>query len=263
MSTYINYFAQQCRQHFPWSDVSNLRTLVVGCGKGLDCAEFTDFQEIHGLDLCQNLGRDFSHPKVTYFHESAEAINRPSNYYDLVFSVATLEHIHDLPAAFGEIYRVSKPGGLIYTLAEPLWNSLEGHHLNYLELFIEFPWIHLRLSARELRDYICTNKTISQLQGWLDILEAEGLLAVPVLANDIVSYADNIIAFLSSDYFNHLPAYLYVEAADKIPVNQVICNQFWQDGEKLLTRDILEELESKGLTKDELLSVSHTYVAIK
>lgn len=261
--SYINYFAENCRKHFPWSDTSQRRLLVVGCGKGLDCAEFTDFGAIHGLDLCHDLGRDFVHPKVTYYRESAEAMKRHDNFYDLVFSVATLEHIHDLDAAFQEIYRVTKPGGLIYTVAAPLWNSAEGHHLNYFGLFNEFPWIHLRLSPLQLRDYICENKTIAQLKDWLNILTQEDALSVPLVTEEIHSYADNIVAFLNSSYFNHLPSYVYIEAADKLPVQQMICNQFWQDGENLLTQEILQELETKGFTKDELLSASHTYISIK
>jgi SAM-dependent methyltransferase len=260
---YVNDFAQQCRQQFPWSEVSHRRVLVVGCGKGWDCGEFIEFGEVHGLDCCRDLGRDFTHPKVTYFKESAEAMSRPDNFYDLVFSVATLEHIHDLPAAFGEIYRVTKPGGLIYTVAAPLWHSAEGHHLNYLGLFSEFPWIHLRLSPWELRDYICTHKTLAQLQGWIDILTQEDLLTVPLVAGEIGSYADNLVAFLGSDYFNQLPPQAYETAAGRLPVQRLICNTFWQDGAAWLTPEILTTLSAKGFTKDDLLSVSHTYGAIK
>ncbi|AIE73334.1 MULTISPECIES: bifunctional 2-polyprenyl-6-hydroxyphenol methylase/3-demethylubiquinol 3-O-methyltransferase UbiG [unclassified Synechocystis] len=260
---YVNYFAKDCLQQLPWQKISQRGVLIVGCGKGLDCAEFTDFGWVHGVDVCRDLGRDFSHPKVTYFRESAEAMERQSDCYDLVFSVATLEHIHDLLSAFREIYRVTKSGGLIYTVAAPLWNSAEGHHLKYLGLFSEFPWIHLRLSPTEIKNYIYANKTAVDLQDWIDILQQEQLLSVPLVDGDLVSYAENLVNFLSSDYFNRLPASCYINGASQLPVNKLIRNELWQDGETLLTPDVLIELISKGFTKKELLAVSHNYVAVK
>jgi hypothetical protein len=48
-----------------------------------------------------------------------------------------------------------------------------------------------------------------------------------------------------------------------LDVSYIIRDEIWQDGENLLTDEILEELNAKGYTKEELLSVSHTFVAIK
>jgi hypothetical protein len=66
-----------------------------------------------------------------------------------------------------------------------------------------------------------------------------------------------------SDYFNFLPSNRYIETALSLDVSYVIRNDIWQDGEQYLTDAILAELNSKGYSKDEVLSVSHTYVAIK
>jgi hypothetical protein len=54
-----------------------------------------------------------------------------------------------------------------------------------------------------------------------------------------------------------------MEAALSLDVSYVIRNDIWQDGEQYLTDAILAELNSKGYSKYEVLSVSHTYVAIK
>jgi hypothetical protein len=54
-----------------------------------------------------------------------------------------------------------------------------------------------------------------------------------------------------------------MEAALSLDVSYIIRNDIWQDGEQYLTDAILAELNSKGYSKDEVLSVSHTYVAIK
>jgi SAM-dependent methyltransferase len=259
--SYLSYFMKNCLEYIPVSKLAHKKILIVGCGHGQDCEPFTEGNEIHGLDICENIGCNFTHPKVSYYRESAESMLRESNYYDLVFSVATLEHISNLETAFSEILRVTKPGGLIYCVAAPLWNSYEGHH--YYGLFSEFPWIHLRLSQPELLKYIQAYKNIAELQPWLDLLQQENLISVPLSRGDIISYAENVTNFLFSSYFNQLPATQYIQAAETLDVSYVIRNDIWQDGENFLTPDILEELTQKGLNQEELLSVSHTYVAIK
>lgn len=260
---YLSYFTKDCFKYFSSSKLPQKKILVVGCGNGQDCADFIECQVVHGLDICNNLGHSFSHPKVSYYRESAESMLRSSDFYDLVFSVATLEHIHNLEAAFSEIRRVTKPGGLIYCASAPLWNSYQGHHLNYYGLFSEFPWIHLRLSQSEMLQYIREHKQVSDLQSWIDLLQQENLLSVPLKINDLNSYAENIANFVFSDYFNRQPASQYIKVAEVLDVSYRLRNDVWKDGEALLTHDILRELTEKGFQKDELLAVSHTYVAIK
>ena len=79
----------------------------------------------------------------------------------------------------------------------------------------------------------------------------------------LISPAENLVDFMFSDYFNRHPAAQYLTIAGDLDVSYLIRNDIWQDGEALLTPDILEELIAKGFSKEELLSVSHTYVAIK
>ena len=255
---YLNYFANDCLKYIPHYRLATKKVLVVGCGNGQDCSPFIEAEVVHGLDICENIGQSFIHEKVSYYDESAESMQRESNFYDLVFSVATLEHVHNLQAAFSEILRVTKPGGLIYSVAAPLWNTYEGHHI--YGLFSEFPWIHLRLSPPELVKYIEKNKDalgnygqFNEKLDWAELLQQEKL----------ISPAENLVDFMFSDYFNRHPAAQYLTIAGDLDVSYLIRNDIWQDGEALLTPDILEELIAKGFSKEELLSVSHTYVAIK
>lgn len=46
-----------------------------------------------------------------------------------IFSVATFEHISELNIALDEMYRVLKPGGLLYSDFGPIWSSSVGHHV--------------------------------------------------------------------------------------------------------------------------------------
>jgi SAM-dependent methyltransferase len=85
--------------------------------------------------------------------------------FDLIYSIATYEHILDLPGAFAEMHRMVKPGGLVYAIFGPLWTSLVGHHLwfdfrgrqyrfNDPESMAEVmdPYDHLLYEPDELRD---------------------------------------------------------------------------------------------------------------
>jgi SAM-dependent methyltransferase len=218
----------------PGQKLTDKKVLVVGCNDGRDCRFFLEAAVVHGLDVCEDIGQSLTHEKVSYFQESAESMKRPDNYYDLVFSVATMEHIPNIEAAYSEICRVTKPGGLIYCVAAPLWNSYEGHH--QFGLFADYPWIHLRLSKDDILLYLQKHKH---------------------------PYANNLVEFMFSDYFNFMPSSRYVEAALSLNVSSVIRNEIWQDGEQYLTDDILADLNSKGYSKDEVLSTSHTYIAIK
>lgn len=50
--------------------------------------------------------------------------------FDAVFSVATFEHLTELPTALEEIQRVLRPGGKAYAHYGPIWSSGKGHHVN-------------------------------------------------------------------------------------------------------------------------------------
>lgn len=247
--SYLDFFSKDCLRYIPSSRLSQKKVLVVGCGNGGDCAPFVEAQEVHGIDICDDIGQNFIHDKVQYFQESAESMNRESNYYDLVFSVATLEHIHNLEAAFAEILRVTKLGGLIYCVAAPLWNSYEGHHT--YGVFPEFPWIHLRLSPEELIHYIEAREDIGSYTYIGNSTSIEK------------SKIQDLVSFIFSDYFNRISAETYLRIADSLDISYCIRNDIWHEGQALLTSDILKELQAKGFSQEELLSVSHTFVAIK
>ena len=49
--------------------------------------------------------------------------------YDLVFSIATFEHVQKMPAALDRMYQALKPGGKLFSLFSPIWSAFDGHHL--------------------------------------------------------------------------------------------------------------------------------------
>lgn len=76
----------------------------------------------------------------------------PEEYFHVVFSSSVIEHIADLPAAFKEIKRLLKPGGITMHSYDPYFHPAGGHSLGILDT----PWGHVRLSKDEVLDYIRT-----------------------------------------------------------------------------------------------------------
>jgi SAM-dependent methyltransferase len=132
----------------------NRRVLVVGCNAGSDCEHFVKAgAEVHGLDVIPDIGSAYN--GASYIRANAQLMPLPSNYYDLVYCYATMEHVQDIRAAFNEMARVTAKGGYIYCVASPLWHSRVGHHKPGL-----IPdWGHLIHSRDELYG-MCTKHDV-------------------------------------------------------------------------------------------------------
>jgi SAM-dependent methyltransferase len=88
--------------------------------------------------------------------------------FDAIISIATLEHVLDVPAFLKECRRVLKPGGYFYTNFGPIWSSCIGHHVcafagrkearfwkpgcNPLPHFSHLVW-----NEEEMRNYLLTS----------------------------------------------------------------------------------------------------------
>jgi hypothetical protein len=94
-------------------------------------------------------------------------------------------------------------------------------------------------------------------------IDAQLLLDGSDQLDSFTSYGQMLAEFMFFDYFNFLPASHYVETVSKLPVNYLLKNDLWQDGEALLTSAILKLLNSQGVTREESLYISHTHIAIK
>jgi SAM-dependent methyltransferase len=152
-----------------------------------------------------------------------------------------MEHIPDIEAAFSEMVRVCRPGGILYCVSAPLWNSRNGHHKS--NFFDSYPWIHLRMDEREIIAYCAAH----------GIADTTGNLPMSV----------HIAYMLDAAYFNKQPARKYVETCAKLNKMIIICNELEFDDKKILTPDIYQELRPKGYTSEELLAIVHTYIGRK
>ena len=239
----MNYNEFHAEQAMKYQDIRCQHVLVIGCNNGSDCKYFVNSgaKEVIGIDVIPEIGRAFTHPNVRYIRSSAEAMPLESGRYDLVYCFATMEHIYDIEAAFREMARATRPGGLIYCVSSPLWNSRNGHH--YPQYFGAYPWAHLRLGPEQalccLREH---HVAIDPKNG---------------TAEDVVAY------MFDNKNFNMKTSAAYISASDKIKGFNVLRNDLALEPEEVLDQEVRRELYSKGFSSQELRAVTHHYIARK
>lgn len=97
----------------------------------------------------------------------AQSVDYPDNYFDYVFSCNAFHHISRFSEALREMYRVLKPGGLVFSIFGPIWSAPDGSHLenvSYRGRMIQFweeqlvpDWYHLVYEYKELYEILAAN----------------------------------------------------------------------------------------------------------
>lgn len=125
--------------------------LEVGCSDGMVCDIFAllGAKKVVGIDVMGTVGCGYTNPAIEYHSMEADALDYPDGTFDIIYSIATLEHVPRPEAVLNEIARALKPGGYAYVQAAPLYHSPYGHHM--FAYFMDEPWIHLRKSKGEIR----------------------------------------------------------------------------------------------------------------
>ena len=93
---------------------------------------------------------------------SAEDLDFPDHHFDMVYSIATLEHVQNPIRALEEMLRVTKLGGHVYVQAGPLYHSPYGHHM--FGYFQDQPWIHLQKSAQDIIRFAKCNNVDKKIE---------------------------------------------------------------------------------------------------
>jgi SAM-dependent methyltransferase len=194
-------------------------------------------REVTGLDVIEDVGKDYPHPRIRYVSCSAEKMPFEDNSFDICCSIATLEHIPNPKAALEEMVRVTARRGIIYCQAAPLWNSAFGHHEK--NVFPNEPWIHLR------------KKTADEMKSHYKD-RCKEIVGSGHLEGPLEGHIDYIY---SSKHFNRLSTQEYKSiAADLLRVTSPIHINFGINYKnmELLTPSILSEL--KDYSEEELLT---------
>lgn len=110
------------------------KLLDVGCGSGfiIDIAKEL-FSVIRGVDITPAMLEKVDTNSQTCDIKvqlcECEKLPFADNTFDLCTAHAVLHHLHDIEAAIKEIFRVLKPGGILYADLDPnyyFWEAMEG-----------------------------------------------------------------------------------------------------------------------------------------
>jgi 2-polyprenyl-3-methyl-5-hydroxy-6-metoxy-1,4-benzoquinol methylase len=124
---------------FGFEKFGGKKVLEIGCGGGIDSAEFarngaivtsTDFTEI-GVQTTKNLLKEANLPSQV-FRADATGLQFEDNTFDVVYSFGVLHHIPKIEKALAEIKRVLKPGGLLMVMVYNRNSLLYGYSIVYL-----------------------------------------------------------------------------------------------------------------------------------
>jgi SAM-dependent methyltransferase len=249
----LNYNELHARRAWALANKHAQRVLVIGANDGSECRIFLGLGagEVHGLDIDEGIGRAFSDRRVTYHRRRIEESGLPSNYFDLVFSTATMEHVENIEAAFGEMVRVTRPDGAIFSLASPLWNSPYGHHMG---CFHGHPWVHLVFSRDQIVAYAREHLR----------LRGDQIIAIAHEHGFAGDSLEDIVDFmLDPRVFNKRPAKDYITAVDSLAGITVEQNHLDITDERLLRHPLGQAALELGNAPGELLATTHTFKALK
>lgn len=124
-----------------------------------DCSDASLFKEIEkhqdiARQNCANmiLNDRSLKEKVLSFNDNICNSSLDSDKFDLIFSFEVLEHITDPEAAFSQIYRLLKPGGMAVHRFGSFFSLQGGHAACTLDFF----WGHTMLNIEDFDRYIKT-----------------------------------------------------------------------------------------------------------
>lgn len=147
------------------------RILDVGCGDGItdlgiflrmEPEEFIGIDPFAGYERLPGVLADnhvppdvLDDPRLQFRAEDGNALPWPDDYFDVVMSWGSLEHIAGgYEQTLREIRRVLRPNGLLFVHPGLFYGSL-GNHLGE---FFDDPFIHLKLPENELKEAVLSTE---------------------------------------------------------------------------------------------------------
>lgn len=224
-----------------WKDFTGGKVLVIGCNRGEDCAYFVESgaARVVGVDVMDEIGRNYCDPCATYVKASAEALPLDSNEFDLVFAYATLEHVPDIRASFREMARVAAPRGIVYSAAAPLWCTRAGPHWG--SAFDHDPWPHLRLEADDVVALGEQARASGCSSDYYDAPRLRKFMTDPLL-------------------FNRRRAHEYLDACVVLNDIEILRNEIQMEDQTGFEPAIVQSLIEKGYTTFDLFGLTHIFV---
>lgn len=142
------------------------KALDVGCGQGLFLARLTKTYKVKGVGIdvsdksIEFAKKHYVGKNLSYRVADATKLPFSNNFFNVVVSLDTLEHIEDQKRTVKEMIRVLKPGGnlLIYTMSkndkftldwvrEKLGFDIYSRAAHERELFVDSDWLRNELEV--------------------------------------------------------------------------------------------------------------------
>jgi ubiquinone/menaquinone biosynthesis C-methylase UbiE len=130
-----------------------LAGIVSQNGPRVLCTDIVDVQSQYNGEFSRLLKEKFARNgyeldlgKIEFHTMNAHSLLYGDNKFDIVFSLNALEHIPDPILAIKEMWRVLKPGAMLYASFDPVWTADSGSHFIH---YTQEPWLHLILDDDE------------------------------------------------------------------------------------------------------------------
>ena len=157
--------------------------LDIGCGTGRFLRSLPESWQKVGLEKRPDvveIARLLAYGRTQIYDGIAEALPFESSKFDIVTSFQIIEHVKEPDLAISEMFRVTKPGGVVYGELQNKWYPRESHiNLIYpqlLPMWLRKPYIDhfakLNVASKEcdyLRNihYVTPQQIISMLENYV------------------------------------------------------------------------------------------------
>ena len=217
------------------------RVLVVGSGEGADIVALRNRLGpdplIVGVDINTHPATFPDLPNTLIVEADITSSSIFGSCFDLVYSFATFEHIHDLQSGWQAMINVLRPGGLLWSVASPLWFSPFGHHK---PMFNAYPWIHIMYPTTQSLMEFCADNDI--------------------VADDDISMIHHVNYIFNPSCFNRHPTDAYRDAAAGLENAFLEKNDFdYIEGKDFGAT--IARLEADGHKRENLFAQTHRLIA--
>jgi 2-polyprenyl-3-methyl-5-hydroxy-6-metoxy-1,4-benzoquinol methylase len=167
--------------------LKDLDLLDIGCSAGLMTRIYSrEFRRTVGIDIDQpaveHAGRSFSDEKLTFRVADAMETNLPAESFDVVTCTHIYEHVPEATRLIREIYRLLRPKGICYFVAQNRITLIEPHYFLPFLSMLPKPLAHAYFRLFKKGDYYYEN------------LMTLGRLRRLVADFEIVDYTEKVIA---------------------------------------------------------------------